>query len=191
MKHLFPLAFLLAACAEPVAAPIPEAPTFTGDNLWTVQTATVNFTGTQEGTPFTGTFADVAVDIDLDPDAPEDGRIRAVIAPASASTADAERDRALPTRDWFSTKAFPTATWESDSITRTSDGYLARGELTLKGVTRPADLPFALDVIGNTARASGTLTLQRQDYGVGAGAYSTDQWIAFPVRVDVEVEAVR
>jgi len=189
---LLATALLLAACFNDApAASIEAVPEFTGDNIWQVTDSTVAFTATREGADFTGTFRDVDLAIDFDPDAPETGRIRAVVYTASAFTDDPERDDALPGRDWFSTKAFPTAVWVSDDISATPGGYLARGTLTLKGVSQPADLPFTLDVMGDTARADGTLTLQRNAFDVGSGAFATDEWIAYPVRVDVQIAASR
>ena len=53
----------------------------------------------------------------------------------------------------------------SDVSFRTDDGFVTRGKLTIKGVTRIVTIPFAKE--GNTLR--GTFSLNRLDYNVGDG----------------------
>ena len=50
-------------------------------------------------------------------------------------------------------------------------------------------LPFTLAIDGGTAHAKGHLELVRTTYGVGQGPWSSAQWVALEVGVDVDVVA--
>ena len=47
-------------------------------------------------------------------------------------------DASLLDKDWFNAKQYPEAKFESQKIEKTADGYVANGNLTLKGTTKPA-----------------------------------------------------
>jgi polyisoprenoid-binding protein YceI len=185
-----------AAPAEPteVAAAPGVRPTATSPSIWTVDYANshVGFTATQTGQAFDGAFSRFEAKIAFDPDDLPASSVEATIDMSSAKTGDRQRDTALPERDWFDAKAYPTARFFSDDIMRTAPGtYQARGRLTIRGVTRDVVLPFALRIEGALARAEGGLTLVRTDYGVGRGEFATDEWVGLEVKVKVEILARR
>ena len=190
------LALTFTACGEAPIAPPPEAAVepIAGDHLWIVDAAQSElvFRGTQQGESFQGRFENWDSEINLDPADLSDARIRVRVRPASAVTGDGERDGALPGRDWFDAERFPEAVFESDDVEATGgNAYVARGTLSLKGMERPLELPFTLDIAGDTARAEVGITLDRSEYGVGANSFATDQWIAFPVEVEARLVAER
>jgi len=159
---------------------------------WTLDGAksTLGFSGTQTGTPFKGHFGKFGGTISLDPQHPETGHIQISIDMASAATGDAQRDGALPGKDWFSTSTFPTATFESSSIRLISAGhYEAQGKLTIRNVTKPLTLPFTLAVQGQDAHATGHVQLVRTNFGVGQGPWVSGQWVALEVGVDFDLTA--
>ena len=83
-------------------------------------------------------------------------RIEVVVDMSSARTGDRQRDAALPGSDWFKAKMFPTATYVANAAERRPDGsYVLKGALTMRGVTRPLDLPFTLTVENGRAKARG------------------------------------
>ncbi len=64
---------------------------------------------------------------------------------SSVNTNNAKRDGHLLTDDFFDVKNFPEITFKSTSIERTEGQpypYVAKGNLTFKGVTKPIDIPF-------------------------------------------------
>lgn len=154
---------------------------------WAVDAAhsTLTFTGAQAGTPFTGTFGQFTPTIDFDPAAPEKGHIAVTIDMASATIADDhEQNDALPTEDWFFTKQFAQAQFESTAIRAAGPNrYEATGTLTLRGVSKPVTLPFTLTPEGTASRAEGELVLDRRDFALGGKEWADDQWIAYPVTV--------
>jgi len=154
--------------------------------------STLGFSGTQTGAAFQGKFSNYSAVISFDPDHLETSHIDVSVDLASAATGDAQRDTALPTKDWFDVPEFAQAKFDADMIRRTSDGsYEAAGKLTLRGVTRPLVLPFTLDIDGATAHAKGHADLLRNDYGVGQGPWNSGQWVALEVGVDLDIVATR
>ncbi len=198
------LVFLVAACGSPSPnAPAAEAGTDSppenaaGIELtrrWTVDHAksSLKFEGAQTGTPFEGRFEKWQAEIVFDPEDLSQSSIDVTVDMSSAKTGDAQRDQALPAGDWFKTKEFPTARYRSADIMETAPGkYVARGELTIRGVTRALDLPFSLDIDGPSGHATAETSLARTDYGVGQGDFADGTWVAIDVKVKVDLWAVR
>jgi|SRR5579859_2801209 len=152
----------------------------------------LSFSGTQIGKKFDGKFTRYQAAISFDPDHPEQGRIAVDVDLASAVTGDPQRDSALPGKEWFDVAEFPKAKFESTSIRKVSgSSFEAAGTLTLRGATHPLTLPFTLDVNGSTAHAKGHASLVRTAFGIGQGAWGSDQWVAFDVGIDIDVSATK
>ena len=192
----------LTACgasssATKTAAPMmnltAEMPTLTGANVWTFNKADseLTFTATHNNREFTGNFGHFSAVIKLDPARPIGGEIHAVIDVSSADAGDRDRNANLPTKDWFHAANFPTATFTSKDITSLSgDNFQAKGELRLKGITKPVTLAFSLQVDGDSAVAIGGADLTRTDFNVGEGPdFQGEDWVKFPVKVKFVVKA--
>jgi polyisoprenoid-binding protein YceI len=152
--------------------------------------STLGFSGTQTGSPFKGHFSRYTAQIQFDPAHPETGHAHVSIDVASAVTGDPQRDGAMPGKDWFSVTQFPTATFDASGFRSTgTDTYEATGRLTLRGVTMPETLPFTLTIKDGLAHAVGRLQLIRSAFGVGQGPWSSGQWVALEVGVDVDLVA--
>jgi polyisoprenoid-binding protein YceI len=157
---------------------------------WTVvpETSSVGFVGTQQGTKFNGRFQTFTAAIDLDAADPTKGSIVGTVQVDSVNTRDSDRDASLLDKDWFNAKQFPEAKFESQKIEKAADGsYVANGQLTLKGTTKPAALKFTLDGSGATTKFAGTMTINRFDFNVGEG-WNDTSWVAQDVSVDVKLD---
>jgi len=150
----------------------------------------LTFIGLEGSNAFTGSFKKFQLQVDLDPAHSDTGKISADIDIASATAGSAERDSYLPQPDWFNTAAFPTAHFESTSITKTGDlAYTADGKLTIKGITQPVSLIFTLVPEGDHWRAQGKVTLKRGDFHVGAGEWASETYVKNLVDVMFNVVA--
>ena len=185
------MAFLKKAAFSAFAMSVLAAtPVLAAD--WTIDPAhsTIGFSGTQTGNAFTGHFGKFGGTISFDPAHPEDGHAKITIDIASATTADKQRDGAMPGGDWFNVASFPTATFEARSFrAKGGNAYEAVGTLTIRGVSRPETLPFTLDINGPTAHAKGHLDLIRSAFGIGQGPWATGQWVALQVGVTIDITA--
>ncbi len=196
MRFLFAgalAALTLAACGQTqsstAAAPAPVSP-----DGWAVDkdASKLSFTAAQTGSSFEGEFETFSADIVFDPADLANASIAVTVDTSSAKTGDRQRDTALPGSDWFKAKEFPSATFVSDEVVATGDGaYEARGKLTIRDVTRDLVLPFALAIEDGKARAEGSVTLVRTDYGVGQSEFATGQWVGLEVGVSFVIEATK
>ena len=84
---------------------------------------------------------------------------------ASVNTGNSRRDKHLKEDEYFDVERYPDICYVSDIISRTDDGFITRGKLAIKGVTRIVSIPFVKE--GNTLR--GSFSLNRLDYNVGEG----------------------
>lgn len=210
MKKLFLLgcALTMAACsgaaetvsqtgsATPSTEMVNALPTVSGANIWTVDysASTLQFNAVHAGNTFTGDFNSFSAVIKLDPENPEDGEVHVVVDIASVDANDDDRNANLPEKDWFNIKAFPYAKFSATDITRVSgNDYIARGDLSIKGISQPTQLDFQLTIDGDRAKASGTTTLMRPDFKLGTDSsdFKTEEWVAFPVKVRFVVSADR
>ena len=115
-----------------------------------------------------------------------DGRVTRIdvwLDPASVDAGLPEIDAALKGGDFFAVDRYPRTTYSSTSISEKDGKQVARGNLTMKGHSRPLDAPFRLQREGGDVVISGALTLNRLDYGIGTGDWSNTKWLGAEVKV--------
>lgn len=97
------------------------------------------------------------------------------------SSGNADRDAEMVTAEWFDVGRFPVARFRADDVEAVAEGaYVSHGELNLKGVTRPVDVPFSWRITPQGAQMTGEVTLDRRWFGVGPG---DDSSVAATVKV--------
>lgn len=153
------------------------------------ETSSVTFVGAQQGTKFNGRFQTFTAKINLDAADPTKGSIVGTVDTSTVNTRDHDRDAALLEKDWFNTKEFPEARFESQKISRAADGsYEAAGQLTLKGTTKPAVMKFTFTSADKAAaQFAGNLLINRFDFNIGEG-WNDTSWVAQDVAVDVKLD---
>ncbi|MBE0554077.1 MAG: cytochrome b/b6 domain-containing protein [Rhodobacteraceae bacterium] len=179
-------ALVLNPAATGQAAQPPQA--VAGDN-WQVGQGSIAFRLRQMGAEVEGSFASWSAEITFDetPVEGRNGRVRVTIDMASVALGSVT-DQATGA-EFFDVGTHPTAVFEA-GILPSGDGYVAEGTLTLRGVERPVTLPFTLTVEGDRATMAGEVTLDRRDFGIGAG-YADEETVGFAVTVGVALVATR
>jgi cytochrome b561 len=128
----------------------------------------VGFEATGSGYTAKGTFPSYKSEIRFDPDTPDQAFVRLQLDMKSAATGTKDVDVTLQQPDYFDPGKFPTADFVAKGATKGANGqFVLQGQLTLKGVTKPVQVPFALSVNGNTATVKGETKVNRLDFGVG------------------------
>ena len=156
------------------------------------KTSNIFFEGELAGEKFTGQFKRFDAKIRFDEAHLDKTAIVVTIDMASAKIGDAQKDAALPKREWFDVKSFATARWASGDVRELAKGrYAADGVLALKGATKPVAIEFTLKIKDGKAHAVGAALIDRSSFGVGSGSFATDEWVAFPVKVMFNIEAVK
>lgn len=188
------LALSLTGCADASSEEQTIAPIVVSEAThWAIQSdaSHIHFTAQQEGKSFTGEFKTFSGTIQFDPEAPETGLVDISIPLSGIEAGSNDRNSTLPSKVWFSAKAFPVARFTSHKITKQGEGYLAKGELTLKGKTLPIDLPFDLQVDGVGAIMTGRVDIDRTLWKVGDAPWDTDEWVSRTVEISIKVTANR
>lgn len=183
MRRAIWLAALLAAAAMPAFAA-----------HWTVDAAKskLGFSVNWSGEPFVGVFKKWTADIDFDPADLAHSHVVAVIDINSETSDDADSDLSLKGTIGFAADKFPTARFETTGFeSLPGGGYVAAGKLTMRGITKPLDLPFKLDIQGGRAHMTGKVVVIRTDFGVGQGEWAAPQPVAHEVTVTVDLQATK
>lgn len=181
------VALTLLALPVAAAAPAANAPTWTVDKA----TSSVSFEGVGDGSPFTGKFSAWDAKIHFDPAQLAASGAEVTIDTGSAATGDASKDGELPGSNWFSTAAFPNATFTTTAISSTGpNAYVAEGNLTIRGMSVPVKLPFTLSINGNKADMAGSVVIDRNLWSIGAGAWQ-DHSVDPNVTVTVKLSATK
>jgi cytochrome b561/polyisoprenoid-binding protein YceI len=183
-----------AGLAVALTAPAPQvaqAPVSTAmpAGNWQVAEGTLGFTVRQMGADVQGRFDRWTAEITYDDavTAGPVGRVMVAIDTTSLTLGSVTTQAQGP--EFLNTATHATATYEAD-ITRGPDGYTATGPLTLAGVTSPVTLTFDLAISGDSAAMTGTATLDRRAFGIGA-AYPDEGTVGFEVIVTVALTATR
>jgi polyisoprenoid-binding protein YceI len=150
----------------------------------------LGFMGEQGSDKFMGGFKKFTAQISLNPDHPEQGKISVTVDTSSAFAGSSDRDEMLPQADWFDVSKFPQAQFTSTAIRKTGDGqYVADATLTIKGVTKNVTLPFTLLAEGDHWRAKGRTILMRNDFSIGQGMFSNENYVKHAVDVGIDIIA--
>jgi polyisoprenoid-binding protein YceI len=121
-----------------------------------------------------GTLGKVTGNVTLDESDVTKSSVTATIDATGIDTREAKRDEHLRSPDFLDTKKFPTITFKSTKVEKLDERrFQVTGDLTLRGVTKPAVLtvegsPTPMqDPFGNTKLGGVVKTkLNRQDFGV-------------------------
>lgn len=174
--------------ALPATATAPETAPIAAGN-WQVTTGTLAFTVKQMGADVQGSLPDWQAEITFDEAATNGthGRVKVVID-TSTLTLGSVTDQARGP-EFFDVATHKTAMFEAEILPAAS-GYEAKGTLTLRGQSQPVSLPFTLTITGDTATMQGSTTLDRRNFGMGAG-YGDESTVGFPVQVTIALTATR
>jgi polyisoprenoid-binding protein YceI len=179
----FVRAWVLALAA---GACLAGAPAFAADYVQAPGSSLI-FASRYQGEVFTGQFAKFSTRLSFDPQQLADARLDVVIALASASSANDDRDAALQSADFFDTAKFPQAHYRASKFRHLGGNrYAADGSLSLRGVSQPVTLTFTWTP-GAQPLLSGKATVQRLDFGVGAGDWADLELIPNGVAISTKV----
>jgi polyisoprenoid-binding protein YceI len=190
-----------AATLTGAQAPPPVDPAIIGTSApiagsWSVDPAHTNVTFAIKHMGISlvrGRFDDIAGAIVADPDHLDKSSVQFTIQSTSIDTNVKMRDDDLRSATYFDVAKYPTITFQSTKIEKKKRDYVAYGNLTIHGVTKPIALPFTVsgpihDPFGGVR--FGILTnihLSRLDYGVGAADKFSTGVLAIGDDVDVAI----
>lgn len=144
----------------------------------------IAFTSKQMGVPVDGTFRKFDAQVAFDPKKPEAAKIAFTVDLASASLGAPETEAELAKADWFNTKMFPQATFQSGAVKALGAGrFEVSGKLVIKSATRDVVVPVTLTQAAGNTTASGSFAIKRLDYKIGDGDWKDTSMVADPVQI--------
>lgn len=143
----------------------------------------------------TGRFTDFTGFIEMDPESGVVKAIEGVINTASVNTNHEKRDAHLRSADFFNVATYPTMTYRLRSYRKDGNQYIAKGELTLLGVTKEIELtgtfngvlpkdPRGLTRAGFSAQGR----INRKDFGMVWNKVLDNGGVAVGDEVEIRLE---
>lgn len=156
---------------------------------------TIEFTATQYDKEFTGIFTGITGEIYFDPENLAQSFAHIKIPVAIIETGSDERDDAAVKKDWFSAEEYPEIIFKTTGFDKLggTKSYLAKGELSIRGVAKIIELPFTLEFANKDgiqhAEMEAKIVLNRLDFGVGQGQWQSTDAISGDVGLTIKLEA--
>jgi len=130
--------------------------------MWKVKAgeASVKFSGGK----IKGSFSGLKASVLFDPRHPEQAKILASVDAGSVATGFfLKSDHA---KDALGADKYAAIKFSSTSVSKNGNGYVARGNLTLRGVTKPASINFTFNDKGSQGVFNGTMKVVPRDFGI-------------------------
>ena len=121
-----------------------------------------------------GTFREILIASDIDPEHPENSFAEVTIQTTSIDTGTEARDNDLRASNFLEVDAYPTITFKSTAARQAGpDQYQLTGDLTIKGSTRPVTLDVTKlgeindpEMMGHRIAYSARTQINRRDFGL-------------------------
>jgi polyisoprenoid-binding protein YceI len=142
-----------------------------------------------------GIFRDVSGTLNYDSKDVTKSSVEVHIKTASIDTGSDNRDKHLRSPDFFDVEKYPEMTFKSTSIEKSGESFVARGPLTIHGVSKDVAIPFTVAGTIKDPRggmrfgAEASLTINRKDFGLSWNrAIEGGMLVGDDVKIDLGVE---
>ncbi len=145
----------------------------------------------------TGKFTDFSIEMVYDESNPQNSSIKATIQMASIDTGIEDRDKHLKSGDFFEVAKFPQATFISKSMEEKDGKLIARGDFTLKGVSKEIEVPFTITGFPKSKNEEGVtrvnlgvaaeFTINRLDYNIKWQHSSVPNWVSNEITLEINL----
>jgi polyisoprenoid-binding protein YceI len=155
---------------------------------WNADAANAKIQFTIEG-PFGtvhGSFTGLKATLKFDPNDLPGSSISASVEANTVATGIGLRNHDLKKEDWLNVEKYPLISIQSNKIQKSNSGFLADGDLTLKGVKKPIQLPFTFSATGNTGVFKGQFKIKRQDFNLLNTSKSVGDMVDISLEVPVK-----
>jgi polyisoprenoid-binding protein YceI len=159
-----------------------------GAGNWKADTANAKVNFTVDG-PFGtvhGSFKGLEASINFNEKNLSESSIAASIDAKTVSTGVSLRNSDLRNKEiWLNTDKFPRISFKSKKIEKTASGFKVSGDLTIKGITKPVDIPFTFTNKETSGVFAGQFIIKRSDYNLGkpGGSVGSDITVLLTVPV--------
>lgn len=152
--------------------------------------SSINFGYKQMGVNMDGRFRKFTAQLNFDPAKAAAAKASFDVQLASIDTGVTEADEEVAGKQWFNTKAFPTARFVSSSVkTLGGNRYEVAGQLSIKGKTQNVVVPATFTTQGNNGVFDGSFTIRRGDFSIGEGAWAAFDTVANDIQIKFHILA--
>lgn len=126
---------------------------------------------------------------------PEEAALNVTVAMTSVDTREEARDAHLRSADFFDVENFPTMTYVATAVHPKGDHWIADGQLTIHGTTRP--VPLSIEFLGSISDPwggsriafSATGEIDREEFGLTWNAAIETGGVVVSKAIKIEIEA--
>ena len=106
----------------------------------------------------------------------------------TVQTGNNSRDGHLKKKEYFDVETSPEMRFQSKKIEPTKSGYVATGNLTIKGNVKEIKIPFTYSEKDREGIFNGTFVINRLDYGVGVSSWILSDNVTIILKIKVSNE---
>lgn len=144
----------------------------------------------QMGVAVDGKFRRFSAQLAFNPAKPEAAKAELDVDLTSIDAGSAEANDEVLGKQWFNTKAYPSAKFVASSIKALGGNrYQVSGKMSIKGRTQDISAPFTLTPQGNQAALDGAFILKRADFAIGEGPWADFGTVANEIQIKVHLLA--
>jgi polyisoprenoid-binding protein YceI len=115
------------------------------------------------GTKVEGNFEKIKGDIVFDESELSTAKFDLNIEVESIATGNFLKNRHAKGDNWFDAEKYPNIKFVSSKFSKTTNGYLVKGMLTMHGISKEIEIPFTF----SNAVFKGNFSVNRMDYKIG------------------------
>ena len=132
-----------------------------------------------------GFFKELKGDIVFDADALAASKFSVTLPTESISTGNGMKNSHAKSGDWFDAKKYSSISFVSTEIAKSGADYVAKGNLTMHGVTKPITIAFSFKSNGKTGLFAGNFSVKYREYGIKGKGGSDDDTVKIELKVPV------
>lgn len=161
------------------------------DGSWLVDMdkSTLDYTLDFSGTSTRGQIGDWQANIKFSPNQLENAQADIVVASNSIRYDDAFVAGSLADADGLDPTKYPQIHINLDKFSRDGANFLGKGTITIRGVTKPVEVPFRFHQKNGIAKVEGSANIERLLFGIGAQNDADGSWLGKVIRVAFSLEA--
>jgi polyisoprenoid-binding protein YceI len=141
-----------------------------------------------------GKFTSFSVVIDYNEADIKKSSVTATIKADSIDTGIEKRDEHLKTADFFDVAKYPEITFQSKSVEKKGNQFIATGTFTMHGVSKELSIPFTMTGKYTNPKTQNTvygfrarLVLNRRDYGINWQHNTVPNWVGDDVEIELDL----
>lgn len=141
-----------------------------------------NYSVKFSGTDVEGIFKDLKGSIQFNEAKIEDSKFNFTINVNSINTGNGMKNKHAISDKWFDAESYPTISFESKKVEKSTNGYLVAGSMKIHGIVKEMSIPFTFE--NNLFKSS--FSVNRMDFKVGT-MKGMSKKVSNEIKLDVSI----